>query len=110
MKERILLVLLLCTYTALADDSLRIPAFTAYLDPNPRGASVSERSGITRLRAPATKVLWFGEFKTAGNVECSVELRLPQNTTSTLKLMVAGQPRQRTAKADAAGKAVADFG
>jgi hypothetical protein len=40
---------------------LRIPAYTAYLDPNVDGAHVSERTGITSWENPALKVLWFGE-------------------------------------------------
>jgi len=109
MRRWILLVVFLCQSAVCAQDSLRIPAFTAYLDPNPRGASVSERSGITRFRDPATRVLWFGEFKSAGIVDCSVELRLPPNASTTLKLAVADQSVKSTAKADATGKAVAEF-
>ncbi len=93
-----------------AQDAMRIPAFTAYLDPNPRGASVSERSGITRWRDSATKVSWFGELKNSGEFDCAVELRLPANSESTLRLTVSDQSRQALAKPDGAGKATAHFG
>jgi uncharacterized protein DUF3472/uncharacterized protein DUF5077 len=110
MRRWILVLVCLFLSAAYGEDSLRVPAFTAYLDPNPRGASVSEHSGVTRFRDPATRVLWFGEFKTTGNVECSVELRLPQNTTSSLRLTVGENSREATVTGDAAGKAVAKFG
>jgi hypothetical protein len=110
MNKWLLLVLSVFPCTAFAQDTLRIPAFTAYLDPNSHGASVSERTGITRFRDPATKVLWFGQFKTTGDIECAVELHFPQNSTSSVKLTVADQSRESTAKADGAGKAFVNFG
>jgi len=48
MKTLMALTFLALSGMVHAQDAMRIPAFTAYLDPNPRGASVSERSGITR--------------------------------------------------------------
>jgi hypothetical protein len=73
---------------------LRVPAFTAYLEPNVDGARVSSRSGITGWNDPALKVLWFGEFKTTGRLEAAVQLRLPAEANSTLRLTVAGQSRE----------------
>src|SRR5579862_2356733 len=92
MKTWIVFALLLCQSAAFAEDLLRVPAFTAYLDPNPRGATVSERSGITRIRDKAMKVVWFGEFKNTGSVDCSVELRLPPGTSSSVRLTVGDKP------------------
>src|ERR1043165_1480350 len=69
---------------------LRVPAFTAYLDPNPEGARVSSRSGITGWSDPKLKILWFGELKAAGPIEPRIELRLPQGIRSKLRLSVAG--------------------
>lgn len=76
---------------------LRIPAFTAYLDPDPDGAEVSPRSGITGWNDPALKVLWFGEFKSPGKLEATIALRLPKGETSKLRLTVARQSRELTA-------------
>ena len=47
---------------------LRVPAATAYLDPNPEGAQVSAKRGITGWRDPKVHVLWFGDFKSAGKL------------------------------------------
>ena len=73
--------------------TLRVPAATAYVDPDPRGARVSERGGITRWNDPATTVSWFGELKHTGTVAVATALRLPQGATSKLRLSVAGQSR-----------------
>jgi hypothetical protein len=75
---------------------LRVPAFTAYLDPNPEGARVTSRSGITGWRDPALKVLWFGEIKSTGKLEPALALRLPEGDKSKLRLTVAGQSRELT--------------
>jgi hypothetical protein len=89
---------------------LRIPAFTAYLDPDVRGARVSTRSGITGWNDPELKVLWFGEIKIPGRLDCSVALRLPTDATSELRLTVAGQSRQTNVKGAGPELVTADFG
>jgi hypothetical protein len=73
---------------------LRVPAFTAYLEPDVDGARLSARSGLTGWRDPALKVLWFGELKTNGQLEVAVALRLPTNAVAKLRLTVAGQARE----------------
>lgn len=93
-----------------AQAELRVPAFTAYLEPNPNGASVSEKSGITGWRDPGLKVSWFGEFKTPGKLDCSLTLRLPAGGVSKLRLSVAGQARETTAKGEAANPVTVSFG
>ena len=60
----------------LASAEVIIPASTAYLDPDVRGARVSRRSGITAWKDSEIKVLWFGQIKTPGQLECSVRMRL----------------------------------
>src|ERR1019366_674942 len=73
MKKQIILVLCLIAICR-AQAELRVPAFTAYLDPDPDGAEVSPRSGISDWSNPSLKVLWFGEFKTLGRLDCALEL------------------------------------
>jgi hypothetical protein len=89
---------------------LCIPAYTAYLDPDARGARVSRRSGITGWNNPELKVLWFGEIKTPGRLDCSVALRLPTDTTSRLRLTVAGRSHEALVKGAGADLVTADFG
>jgi hypothetical protein len=89
---------------------LRVPAFTAYLDPDVEGARVSRRSGITGWDDPALKVLWFGEIKTLGKLDGSVTLRLPADATAKLRLSVAGQSQETQVKGTGAETVTADFG
>ena len=102
--------LLACGWARLAADELRVPASTAYIDPDVRGARVSGRSGITRWNDPAMKVLWFGQIKTPGRLDCSVTLRLPEDVTSKLRLTLAGQSHEASIKGAGADLVTASFG
>ncbi|HTD65730.1 MAG TPA: DUF3472 domain-containing protein, partial [Candidatus Limnocylindria bacterium] len=89
---------------------LRVPAFTAYLDPDVSGARVSQTSGITGWKNPNLKVLWFGEIKTPGELEAALALRLPSNAVSKLRLTVAGQSHDAEVKGAGTNLVVARFG
>ena len=89
---------------------LRVPAFTAYLEPDVRGARISRRSGITGWNNPELKVLWFGQIKTPGRLDCSVALRLPADITSRLRLTVAGRSHEASVKGAGPELVTADFG
>jgi len=78
---------------------LRVPAFTAYLDPASGGAQVSEEAGVIEWQDPATRICWFGLLTNTGSLDCSVLARLPAGAESKLQLQVAGQSVQRTVKA-----------
>jgi hypothetical protein len=104
------LSLLVCGWAAPGAGELRVPAFTAYLDPDVRGARVSQRSGVTRWNDPALKVLWFGQIKTPGKLDCAVTLRLPEGATSKLRLTVAGQSRDVTVIGGGSDLVTAAFG
>lgn len=94
----------------LESQPLQVPAFTAYLDPNVDGARVSSRSGLTGWNDPALRVLWFGEFKATGRVEAAVRLRLPEGTTSKLRLTAGGQSREATVTGAGTNLVAAKFG
>ena len=89
---------------------MRVPAFTAYLDPDPEGARVRSPGGVSKWTGPALQVLWFGELKQAGKLECSVVVQLPSKGSSKLRLTVAGQSHEATAKAEASGSVTLHFG
>ncbi len=94
-----------------AETELSVPAFTAYIGPNVRGARVSGRSGVTGWRDPAVKVLWFGHLKRPGKITCAVRVRLDRGVTSNLRLTVAGQSRKASVAGAGRDKhVVADFG
>jgi hypothetical protein len=111
MNKLFLLALLALTScsTVPTGTSLRIPAFTAYTDPDPNGARISP-SGITRWTDPRLKVLWFGDIRTAATVNASVELRLPTNATSRLRLTVAGQSHNAKVRGAGTNLVTAHFG
>jgi hypothetical protein len=95
MKNRLILVLS-CFGLLEARAELRVPAFTAYVDPEVDGLRVSSRSGVIGWTDPRLRVLWFGEFKSTGRIDAKLELRLPAGKSSSLKLSTAGQSRQFT--------------
>ena len=109
MSRLAILVLTLFTLGR-AQAELQVPAFTAYLDPDPDGARVSTPSGISNWTDPSLKVLWFGEIKTPGKIDCSLALRLPEGAESKLRLSVG--TAYRDAVATGRGNAVVkvDFG
>ncbi len=70
--------------------TLNIPAFTAYVEPDPEAMSVSESGGVTGWTDGAQKLVWYGYIKNPGTLTPSIKLTLPSGTTSTLKLTVSG--------------------
>lgn len=94
MRRTVLLVLGSCLIVAVAAAELRVPAHTAYLSPNVQGARVSERSGITGWGEAGLQVLWFGEVRQPGKLDCSVVVRLPVGAESRMRLTVSGQSRE----------------
>ena len=92
------------------DLPLQVPAFTAYLSPDVNGARVSPRSGIRGWHDPQLKVLWFGQIKHPGQLDCAVALRLPADATSRLRLTVAGQSHEAEVKGAGATLVPAKFG
>src|SRR5580658_3493419 len=93
-----------------ARGEVRVPAFTAYLEPDPDGASISERSGLSNWTDPALKVLWFGDIKSPGKLDASLLLRLPAGAETRLRLTVAGKARQASAKGMGHDLVKVDFG
>ncbi len=95
------LVLALCLVsgTRAGADPLRVPAYTAYLqpDPEPEGMDVSPPAGVTGWKDGKVSLVWHGELKAAGRLTPSVSLRLPPGDRSVLRLTVAGQSRTATA-------------
>jgi hypothetical protein len=89
---------------------IRIPAFTAYLDPDPDGARISQRTGITDWDNPALKVSWFGEFKQSGQITCSVVMRFRAGVVSKLRLGIDGQSRAVTASGSGTNSTLVQFG
>jgi len=93
-----------------ARGELRVPAFTAYLAPPTDGPEIERHAGITGWNNPAVKVLWFGEIKTPGKLECSLALRLPKGANSKLRLNVAGKSHDTNVAGEGTNPVIAAFG
>ena len=89
---------------------LRVPAFTAYLEPNPDAAKVAPASGIAGWKGAEDTVNWFGDIKTAGSLQGAIVLRLPAGRKSKLCLDVAGQSREVTVQGAGDAPVTANFG
>ena len=108
MKKTLFLLLTLFALGRLQAE-LRVPASTAYLAPDPNGADVSS-DGITGWNNPKINVLWFGDIRTPGKLNCALSLLLPANSTSKLRLTVASQSRTVAVRAMGDDPVLANFG
>lgn len=109
MKKYLILTLSLAAWCRV-QAALPIPAFTAYLDPFDGDGQVSEDNGITGWTDPAQKVLWFGDFKNTGDVDCSVTVQLAAGAASQLRLTVNGTAHTVTVQGQGDSPTNVDFG
>jgi len=87
-------LLTIASLTAMAaDPALSIPACTAYIQPDPNGLKVSEKSGIDGWNDAKQQIAWHGRFTNAGALTATVSVVLPVGQTSTLRLDVDGQTK-----------------
>lgn len=110
MKSIALFCLALTAASSVVAEPLRIPAYTAYTDPDANGARISQNSGVTGWRDPKITVSWFGDIKTPTIIEAAVELRLPADATSKLRLTIAGQSHETEVKGAGTNIVAAHFG
>lgn len=108
---RLLVVFALAGFCLSVQGEISVPANTAYIEPLSGPAHVSNRqNGILNWTDPAQKILWFGEFKTNGNLRCAVEVNLPAGEQSKLRLSVGGKSRTVVAGGNSGGTEKVDFG
>ena len=75
------------------DNSLDIPAATAYLQPHESGTRVSPE-GITRWTDPQVRIKWYGQLKKVGQLSASVLIRPLANREFRLRLRLEDQTRE----------------
>ena len=85
---------IICCATCAVAQEFRVPAFTAYILPDADAARISEQRGVTRWTDPEQSVNWYGKFTQKGSLVASVELRLPTDAVSQLKMTINGQSRE----------------
>lgn len=116
MKSRIvrfLCLLAICgsVLTEAVDASeLRIPAFTAYMLPDPGAARISEQSGVTRWNDADQSVNWYGKFRNTGQLAAKIVLHLPDGAESRLQLSLGDQSQSVTIVGKGDEAVTADFG
>lgn len=98
IQKCILCLTLSCALNAGAE--LRIPAHTAYFEPDPNGAKISETGGISGWSNVGLRVSWFGELKAKGKLTASLALGLPKGGTSKLRLAIGDQKHEAVASGD----------
>jgi hypothetical protein len=74
-------------------DPVRVPAYTAYFQPNvaPAGTNIAAPAGVTGWADGKNAVVWYGELKASGTLSLALALTLPEADRSSLKLTVDGQ-------------------
>lgn len=107
---RLPLLLVLLTTLPCFGQEVRVPAATAYLDPDTDGARVSKEQGVTRWTDPATAIMWFGQLQSPGSLHASVILKAPSNAELSLKLTVGDQSRSSQVTGAGDAEVTADFG
>jgi hypothetical protein len=88
---------------------LRIPAFTAYLAPDPDAAEVATDRPVEPFAARGTSLTWYGKFTTRGSVTVGVALHLAAGSTLPLRLTV-GRSHRDVVATGAAGEVRIPFG
>jgi hypothetical protein len=88
---------------------LRVPAFTAYCEPNADALHFSDRDDVTGWESANDALVWYGELRRSGALSASVTLDLPSGQTATLRLRLAGQAREAKL-VGGAGPTSVDFG
>ena len=74
-----------------ANEPLRVPAYTAYCEPDVEALDISPEHGVTGWKDAKEKVVWYGKFNTPGKLTVRLNLRLPALATSKLRLIVGKQ-------------------
>ena len=77
---------------------LRIPAYTAYAEPDPEAVRITRQDGITGWDDPRISLLWFGDFQHPGLVNCALALRIVPGEAYRLRLTFAGRSREVLAR------------
>src|SRR5580692_60446 len=88
---------------------LDIPAFTAYVEPDPDAMQVSQRDGVAGWTDAAQRLVWYGYIKNPGTLTPQISLTLPDGGAATLKLTVAGTSSEADVTGTGASEVTAEF-
>lgn len=83
--------------------ALRVPAYTAYLAPDPDVIDVSPDRPVTPFVRASGQIVWYGHFAVPGVVQVAVTLHVPRTESMRLRLTVGREHRDhRTTGGEAA--------
>lgn len=75
-----------------------VPAFTAYIEPDPQAMEVSGHDGVLGWKDARQELAWYGRIEVAGTLHLYVGISLPAGETSQLRLTVAHHSLSAEAK------------
>jgi hypothetical protein len=104
------ILLLALSGAACAAEALRVPAFTAYIEPQPNALRVSEKGGVQGWTDNAQKVVWHGLLRKTGTLQLTVAVKLPETESVEYTLTLAGKTLRAKAVAGEARRAEVNFG
>lgn len=95
---------------SLVAEEIQVPAFTAYILPDPHAVRVSESHGVSRWNDAKQSVNWYGLFQKTGELTAKVDLVLAKNSNAKLQLTIDGVSHQADVSSSDNSNVVADFG
>lgn len=96
--------------SAQAPETIQVPGYTAFSEPDPEALEFSEQNGITGWSQSKDKIVWYGEIKTVGRLDLGLAVRLPNDSSSKLQLTVANQSFTATPHGAGEKQVTASFG
>ncbi len=91
-----MLSMLLPLALVMLQPELRVPAFTAYVEPNPEGACV-DRNGVSGWTDSTQRLAWYGSFANQGALRAQLVVRLPKGETAKYRLTLGKRSAEATA-------------
>jgi hypothetical protein len=71
--------------------ALRIPAFTAYSEPDAENPDISEAHEITGWTDSRSQIVWYGRLASGGLIHIGVEISVPAGASSAVTLAISPQ-------------------
>lgn len=70
---------------------LSVPGSTAYSVPDSEGLRISAERGVSNWQDPKQSAVWYGQFKTTGEIKVRVKVSLTKGRTAKYKLTIGGK-------------------
>lgn len=82
------LIALLTALLPVRSAELRVPAYTAYLSPDPDAVDISPDKPIAPFVQPGAHIQWYGHFSTVGAIQVLIAMKLPRGQSIHLRVTV----------------------